>query len=446
METLCGAFPEAMSDDSSEESSSDGDVSLFQEMDEALDMCTLVYTLTMLRRLVREGKVDRDADAIMKLPLSIQEADSLVLTQRHHLTLSKHAENKRIFTNIVKTLNDRKYYSAKDKSTRKSAAKSPRSVADEIENVSSCFIIAFGGETSSNALKYAISVNHERRVVTLCFRGAETDIDWASLNTEVCMKEFPNPMKRHPSQSQTVKIHNQLHELLVAPSLRDTNTTWTTISEYQEILEEHVIPILMEHRGYKLHVTGHSLGGALATVFAFLAAAEPDTMVPRPVTCISVGSSYVGDKTFRAAHQLLEGLRKLRHVRISNHKDSVTLSPKISSLWKLTDKQGHSGTAFKHVGLNLRFYPGKTPFEVSYPSVRHNFVATGLDEITRAWDNSVLTNFSFDPGNYITWPLHQIREYNKRVMQSREMLESTTLSCLYMDPLIVGDLFSHLDK
>ena len=49
--------------------------------------------------------------------------------------------------------------------------------------------------------------------------------------------------------------------------------------------------------------------------------------------------------------------------------------------WKLSDKQGHSGTAFKHVGLNLRFYGDKTPFEVSYPSVRRNFVATGLDEL-----------------------------------------------------------------
>jgi hypothetical protein len=446
METLCGLILETNSDDSSEESSSDVHASLFQEIDEALDMCTIVYTLTMLRRLVRKGKVDHNADAIMKLPLSMQEADNLILAQRHHLTVSKHAENKRIFTNIVKTLNDRKYYNRKDKSIRKSTAKSPRSVAEGITDVSPCFIIAFGGETSSNALKYGISVNHERKVVTLCFRGAETDIDWASLNTEVYMKEFSNPMKRHPSQPQTVKIHNQLHELLVTPSLRDTNTTWTTINEYQEILEEQVIPTLMEHRGYKLYVTGHSLGGGLATVFAFLAAAEPDSMIPKPVTCISVGSSYVGDKTFRAAHQLLEGLRKLRHVRIANHKDSVTLSPKISSLWKLSDKQGHSGTAFKHVGLNLRFYGDKTPFEVSYPSVRRNFVATGLDEITRAWDNSILTNFSFDPGNYIAWPFHQIREYNKRIMESRELLESTTLNSLYTDPIIVGDLFSHLDK
>ena len=181
-------------------------------------------------------------------------------------------------------------------------------------------------------------------------------------------------------------------------------------------------------------------------MFAFLAAAEPDTLIPKPVTCISFGSSYVGDKTFLAAHQLLEGLQKLRHLRISNDKDSVTLSPKVSFRWKCSDKNGYGATTFKHIGLNLRLYPGKTPFEVSYPSVRRNFVVTGFDEITRAWDDSILTNMTCNPTNYITWPLHQIREYNIRVWRSKELLEATTLNTLYTDPMIVGDLFSHQYK
>lgn len=167
-------------------------------------------------------------------------------------------------------------------------------------------------------------------------------------------------------------------------------------------------------------------------------------MVPKPVTCISIGSSYVGDKSFRSAHQLLEGLRKLRHLRISNNKDMVTLSPKMSFRWnKFFDKEGYGGTPFKHVGMNLRLYPKGTPFEVSYPSVRSNIVFGGIDELSRAWDNSVMTNMTCNPGDYITWPLHQIREYNRRFLRNKETLEATTLVDLYNDPVIVGALYTY---
>ena len=166
-------------------------------------------------------------------------------------------------------------------------------------------------------------------------------------------------------------------------------------------------------------------------------------MIPKPVTCVSVGSSYVGDRSFRAAHQLLEGMRKLRHVRISNHKDMVTLSPKMSFRWKLFDKVGHGGTPFKHVGMNLRLYPKGTPFEVSYPSVRGNFVTSGIDELTRAWDNGLMANMTCNPGDFMTWPLHQIREYNKRILRNKETLEAATLDGLYTDPYIVGNLYSY---
>lgn len=193
-------------------------------------------------------------------------------------------------------------------------------------------------------------------------------------------------------------------------------------------------------------MTGHSLGASLATLFAFLAAAEPDSMIPKPVTCISIGSSYIGDSSFRSAHQFLEGLKRLRHVRISNHKDPVTLTPKVSFRWNFFDKEGHGGTAFKHVGLNLRFYPGDAPFDVLYPMVRRNFIAKGFDEITRSWENSYLVTLTCNPSDYISWPLHQIREYNLRVMRSRKSLQATTVKDLYTDPIVVGNLFSNYKK
>lgn len=98
----------------------------------------------------------------------------------------------------------------------------------------------------------------------------------------------------------------------------------------------------------QLYVTGHSLGGALATLFAFEAAAAPDSLIPKPVSLFSIAGPYVGDESFRSAHQLLESLGKLRHLRVSNHKDLVPTVPKISFRLNVFNQSSHVGAFFKH--------------------------------------------------------------------------------------------------
>ena len=211
----------------------------------------------------------------------------------------------------------------------------------------------------------------------------------------------------------------------------------------------------------QLYVTGHSFAGALATLFAFLAAAEPDAIIPKPVTCVSIASPYVGDESFRQAHQMLEGLGKLRHVRVSNHKDVVTASPKVSFRWSLyggTDKHsGHVGSLFKHVGMNLRLYesersydvadgskrrvPPAPSYEISYPKVSFGFFFVNyMDEIARGWDQSPFANLSCNPVDYWTWPWHNIREYNKRLGKNKNSLQNVNLNDLYSRKDIVGNL------
>lgn len=275
MDALCAATNSSEHDDSITAASSTSDepsASLFQEIDEAVNICTLTYTLTMLRRLVQEGKITDRTEEIMHLPMSLQEANELVLEQRHHLTLSKYSDNKRIFTNIVKTLSDRQYYqshpppcsprsplSPSRRMSSRSDSRSSSSRSSSLDrpprtvHVSSSFLTAFGGETSQTGLVFAIGVNIDRKIVTLCFRGAETDVDWAPLNTDVYMKEIVNPMKRHASQSSSVKIHNQLHDLLIRTNLKASDSDWDAISNYSEILEEYVIPALIENPGFKVH-------------------------------------------------------------------------------------------------------------------------------------------------------------------------------------------------
>jgi len=69
-----------------------------------------------------------------------------------------------------------------------------------------------------------------------------------------------------------------------------------------------VVPLLTKYPDFKLYVTGHSLGGALSTLFAFKAASS-GLPIQKPITCISVASPKVGDNSFRKAFQVRGVLR-----------------------------------------------------------------------------------------------------------------------------------------
>lgn len=133
-------------------------------------------------------------------------------------------------------------------------------------------------------------------------------------------------------------------------------------------------------------MTGHSLGAALATLFAFQAAAEPDTVVPKPVSLFGIAGPYVGDELFAEAFQLLESLGRIRHLRLVNHKDLVTVVPKFSFRWKFYDEGSHVGSLFKHVGMGIRLYDGNTPFEMIYRKKRSGWFSSSADEFARGWD------------------------------------------------------------
>jgi alpha-beta hydrolase superfamily lysophospholipase len=78
----------------------------------------------------------------------------------------------------------------------------------------------------------------------------------------------------------------------------------SVISKYDQILPQ-LYQLLDEHPNYSIHLTGHSLGGALATLFAFrLAASEDPRISSKPITCVSIASPRLGNLEFRRAFQV----------------------------------------------------------------------------------------------------------------------------------------------
>jgi hypothetical protein len=100
----------------------------------------------------------------------------------------------------------------------------------------------------------------------------------------------------------------------------------------------------------------------LCTIFGFYAAADEEItkVADGPIKIISVASPYVGSWKFLMAFQSLERLGKLRHLRIANAEDLVSLmpiaAPKVGThLHDLKKGNVDFGIAdvYRHTGIKL---------------------------------------------------------------------------------------------
>lgn len=399
---------------------------LYQETDEMLQACILIYPMADLRRFVREGIIQDES--ILKLPLTAAQVIQAVETHKDAL-VDTNAFGKEFHVDILQAIQERQLYTVQEKGA-----------TPEIhdQTLQSSTLVAFDDEFEKEELVYAIAINPSRKRITVVFRGSVTKTDWAT-NVETYMKEVPNPMAFHPSQEPTVHVHNGFYDYMFSPTERGaTGPDGEPLSEYQEILQHHVLPVIEEYPGYKLYITGHSLGGALATLFAFEVASMPDTVIPKPVSIFTYGAPYVGDESFRQANRLLQALGKLRHLRVCNHKDLVTTIPKMAFKFNIFDTDSHVGTLFKHTGMNLKLFhsPDDLP-EVSFPMVRTGWYNSFYDEFIRGWDQSLFSNLSWNLTDY-TW--HKVSEYNRRLLAQKKRLERMQLNDLYSREDVVGRL------
>jgi len=387
--------------------------------------------------MAHEGNL-HSADNVLTLPITASCA--LEAIEHNVDTLKEQMKDEKIefCRSALKSMHERHEKSKEDQSkipkkyidsALNLLSMSSKTKKDKLEHNASAdsHLVAFGDENHENELVYAVGIDRFHKRVTVCFRGSVTRTDFIT-DATIDMQATPNPLAGFPEQQGHVKIHRGFYVYLLGrpkvDSKRAVNRTYE-MNKFEEILQ-HVIPLLNDNPGYKLYVTGHSLGGALATLFSFEVATYSEATIPLPITCISVASPKVGDESFRKAFQLLEEQGRVRHLRIVNENDPVTLIPS-SSVRKtlatispaalavsLMKKSEHYQETYKHVGIKLKLFPvGKTPkFKISY--------ARGK------WNQNVLS-----PLSVTSISNHYGDEYSSRMLAVQNDLEKLYINDIY---------------
>lgn len=152
-------------------------------------------------------------------------------------------------------------------------------------------------ETSAGA-QVGITLSHSQKRISVIFRGSNEALDWLH-DFMICKYDLGNNKKVHLGFWKTLMKEN-LYEKLK--------------SELKENIEKY--------KDYQVFISGHSLGGGLATLFGYLLALEFNNNL----TIITFASPRVGNNKWSKE---FNNMNNIRHYRIVNGKDIVTSVPYI---------------------------------------------------------------------------------------------------------------------
>jgi predicted lipase len=159
-------------------------------------------------------------------------------------------------------------------------------------------------------IQVGITINHEQKNLAVVFRGSESIKDWY-YDLQILKHKYKDKIWIHSG------FYNQLHS---------DNIHLCIINKVRSILDQYP--------DYKIFVTGHSLGGALATLFGYILAHEIDNFI----TVVSFASPRIGNYHWKKS---FEEKLNLKHFRVTNNRDLITATPTIN---------------YYHVGTDIKLY------------------------------------------------------------------------------------------
>lgn len=269
----------------------------------------------------------------------------------------------------------------------------------------------FDDRHQEHEMVYAVAKNDLKKRITVVFRGTDNDLafytNWATnINAWKTAVAMPASLKGKVGDKEQVWIHSGFYNYLFNKTFDDSDDP--NLVKFEEVMA-HVEALLQENPGYKLYVTGHSLGAALATVAAFFMACRPG--IPQPVSCINFASPRVGDEAFLSAIQVLEQDGAIRICRVVNDNDSIAFVPMFY---------------YKHVGFQVRLYKGGDyPTLITYPKVNDSW----YNRYSRIYENSLLASVNVH---------YDHSEYRERIGENDAALAKERLDDLYNNSELTG--------
>lgn len=192
-------------------------------------------------------------------------------------------------------------------------------------------------------LTYAIGIDRAKKRVLVVFRGAITRQDWATV-THVHQIKVKNPITEDfVGKPAKVNLHAGFYRYLFRVR-QDTGTT--KFDEICNVAHKYGAEQIGQDE-YTMSVIGHSLGGALTTVFTFFASVDPRFVSNGPIKAFSFGSPYVGGHDFADSWRHQEQKGRIMYARFYNHNDTVAYVP-------LNVSVTSRGAPYRHVGVGIK--------------------------------------------------------------------------------------------
>ena len=316
--------------------------SVYEEASEMVMVSHLLYPLSFLIRQAKQGHL-KDSATVLELLQTIRDNDistNLSISQLLNIVDNNYDYLSQHRTDLDDCLKMLQHWSSQYNS--------------QIYPPGSVRLLEFDDHYDQQRLAYGLFIDKIRRRITLVFRGTYADgtADWKR-NIQIDQIEIPAPYnlqpilrnKLHHKQKQqnqysdddndnndnepiiTMKVHHGLYDYLFDNTYCLYGSKYYGKERNEEILDL-LQQCLVEYPRYKIYVTGHSMGGNLAKLFAFyLSTSRNAYNLPKPVTCICVGSPVMGDEGYSLAMTCAEELGWLRHLSIKNEGDVICYTP-----------------------------------------------------------------------------------------------------------------------
>jgi len=241
------------------------------------------------------------------------------------------------------------------------------------------------------------------------------------MNFKFDTNRYRNPVEaNYPGREDELSLHSGF-ALYLLRKRKDTG-----LSKMDEIFEkiEQIGKELAPDGDYKLCLTGHSMGGALATLCGFYCGAKPRFAHLSTIYIWTFAAPRVGTHAFIHAYQYLERTNRIRHARFSCTNDIVPLIPFCN--FEHDDLQ-----FYKHVGMRIQLHVTdrvgqwrlQNSLDVTYP-LNHDWPS----EIQRLLANNILANLTTPKGFK---ECHGLTEHQRRLhfaMTYRRALGLSTLN------------------